>query len=118
MVATGRMPNRRQKYGAVRTGGYASKAEAYRAHELRLLQAAGKISLLKEQPSYEIQPDGCQVIRYRPDFSYVDEEKGVLVAEDVKGFATAEFRIKAKLFRWAYPDIDFRIIPANQVGRP
>jgi hypothetical protein len=105
---------RRSKYNAVRTGGYASKAEAARAAELRTLLAAGEIGELQEQPSYVVSPDGCKPISYRPDFRYV--ENGITVCEDVKGIETAEFRIKAKLFRWKYPGIEFRILRRLRTG--
>lgn len=101
------MRARRSKYGAIRTGGYASKAEAARAHELRLLAEAGEITDLCEQPSFVVSPDGCGLIRYRPDFSYT--QHGRQIVEDTKGLETPEFRIKLKLFRWRYPRIEFRI---------
>ena len=104
---------RRSKYNAIRTGGYASKAEAGRAAELRALAACGAITDLVEQPSFVVSPPGCALIRYRPDFTYC--EQGRSVAEDCKGMETREFRIKLKLFRWRYPSIEFRI--SRRVGR-
>lgn len=98
---------RKHKFNAIRTGGYASRAEAARAAELKLLASAGEISDLREQPSYEVQPDGCEIIRYRADFAYV--EGGRQIVEDTKGVLTPEFRIKKKLFRAKYPEIEFRI---------
>lgn len=95
------------KYRAVRTGGYASKAEAARAQELRGLQASGAISELKEQVTFDVAPTGCESIRYRADFTYV--ENGVMVVHEEKGFETPEWRIKRKLFEWKFPHIVLRV---------
>jgi len=99
----------RSKYGAVRSGKYASKREAKRAAELRLLQRAGKIFDLQEQVAYELVPkqEGERALTYVADFTYGEnhiDEKGLRcylpVVEDVKGFKTAEYRIKRKLMLW------------------
>lgn len=94
---------------------YDSKAEARRGRELRLMEQAGDISALELQPVYVLQ-EGFRdstgtwhhPITYRADFQYRDH--GRLVVEDVKGFRTPEFRIKEKLFRHRYPNIDFRLV--------
>lgn len=93
------MQRRRSKYGAEKTGsGYASKAEARRAGELRLLQAAGEISDLREQVRYELIPnqDGERAVTYTADFVYLDRD-GQLVVEDVKGYAARDWPIRRKL---------------------
>ncbi len=90
------------KYGAKKTDGYSSKKEAKRAQELKLLEKAGEISHLKEQPRYELIPparksDGSleRGVVYIADFAY--EKDGALVVEDVKGIKTPEYIIKRKL---------------------
>ena len=93
------------KYRAVKTGGYASKAEARRAAELKLLERAGKIENLGEQVKYEIiprqkGPDGKVIERachYIADFVYTDAATGMEIVEDCKGFRTPEYVIKRKL---------------------
>lgn len=83
---------------------YASRREYVRALQLRLLLRTGKISDLKEQPPFELEPSGCyrgQKIRaekYIADFSY--ERDGERVVEDVKAFSekTGKFRT-TELFR-------------------
>lgn len=45
---------------------------------------------------------------YTPDFLYT--EKGIHVAEDLKGFKTELFNFKAKLFRSRYPTVILRIV--------
>ncbi len=58
------------KYGNRRTNGYASKREASRAQELRLLEKAGKIHNLREQVPFELIPkqDGERARKYVADF--------------------------------------------------
>jgi hypothetical protein len=85
------------KYGNVKTNGYASKREAKRAQELKLLQQVGEISDLREQVPFELIPKqlgerACKII---VDFTY--KENGITVVEDAKGFKTPEYIIKRKL---------------------
>lgn len=92
-----------------------SKREAHRYTELLLAQRAGKISMLRLQPAFELQPAFVDAsgkkqrpIVYKADFGYVENGQGVI--EDVKGFATKEFKLKAKMFLYRYPKIELRII--------
>lgn len=95
----------RSKYGAVKTNGYASKKEAKRAGELRLLEKARRIECLRFQVPYELIPsqriDGKVVERacsYVADFVYiVNAPERYQVVEDAKGFRTPDYIIKRKL---------------------
>ena len=93
---------RRSKYGAVRTMvdgvTFASKKEARRYQELRLLERAKRISHLTLQPRYPlIAMRGTSFKKtigaYVGDFAYYDEDAQVWVTEDVKG-------VKTPLYRW------------------
>lgn len=77
---------------------FASKAEAKRYTELRLLERTGHIHDLKVQPRYELAVNGTKVCTYVGDFAYLDGS-GAPRTEDVKGVLTPEFKIKARLFR-------------------
>lgn len=119
---------KRNKFNAVKVkaDGYVfdSKMEHARYLELRQLETAGKIRTLVVHPEYLLQQavqSETRVIRpiiYEADFAYTEDymhEKGVVllsrrVVEDVKGHETPHFRDKAKMFRVAFPEIDFRII--------
>src|SRR5579872_3499173 len=95
-------PARSSKYGAKRTVvdgiTFASKREATRYSELKLLERAGTISELTLQPSYKLMIGTDLICRYRADFSY--KERGVgPVVEDAKGVETQIFRLKRKLMR-------------------
>lgn len=97
---------RPSKYGAVRTEvdgiKFASKAEARRYSELKLLERAGEICELHLQPRFPLRINGQLVTTYVADFVYVVKgEKPELtgtIVEDVKGVRTEVFKIKAKLF--------------------
>lgn len=91
-----------------------SKMEARRYTQLKLLEMGGRLSKLLLQPSFELQPSfvyqgkRLRCISYVADFQYI--ENGKKVVEDVKGFATTEFKMKAKMFKYHYPDCELRII--------
>jgi hypothetical protein len=92
------------KYGAIRTEvdgiTFASKAEARRYDELKLMLKAGAISRLDIQPRFPLTVNGVTVGAYVGDFAYMDN--GKLVVEDVKGVKTPVYRLKAKLVRALY----------------
>lgn len=109
------------KYGAVRTRGFASKLEADRHDQLRILELSGAIVDLEFQHRFEVQPEGCAKIRYTPDATYRDI-KGIfgppraLVCEDCKGgVASRDFNLRAKLFVWRYPQ--YRLLIVKRAGR-
>lgn len=113
---------KQSKYKAVRTGQFDSKAEAKRHADLLLLEKAGEIYALSVHPWFELQPafksksgGHYRAINYEADFSYYENHNGEsrLVIEDVKGFPTPEFKIKEKLFRFKFPDVELRIVGAS-----
>lgn len=90
---------------------FASQAERDRYVELKLMAASGAISGLKLQPRYplyamaqipetDFASPAVRVCEYRADFEY--EMAGEVVTEDVKGFRTDVYRIKAKWFAACY----------------
>ena len=85
------------KYRNIQTNGYASKAEAKRAVELKLLESAGQIQDLQEQVKFEIIPKqkGERAAHYVADFVYT--RNGEQVVEDVKGVKTPAYVLKRKL---------------------
>lgn len=107
------------KYGnkRVQEDGYSfdSKAECARYYQLKLLAKAGQIMGLQVHPAYELLPpfvdrDGKRqrAIYYEADFSYCE---GVdTVVEDVKGHETKDYKIKAKLFRYRYSALVYRVL--------
>ena len=99
---------RNSKYSNVRTTvgdiKFASKAEARRYGELRLLEKAGQIRGLRLQPRFPLFVGEHLICTYVGDFQYEEEPfgpsndpAGKLVVEDVKGFKTDVYRIKREL---------------------
>jgi hypothetical protein len=98
---------------------FASKREASRYAELKLLEAAGQIRHLRCHPRYEIIPaferngERHRAAHYTADFEYRDLVTGEFVAEDVKGgraTQTTATKLRAKLFMLRYPDYVLRIV--------
>lgn len=91
-----------------------SIAESKRYKELKLLERQGIIKDLKLQPSFVLQPSfkknnkTTRAIIYKADFSYLEDDK--LVVEDVKGYATKEFKLKEKMFNYIYKELELKII--------
>lgn len=86
---------KRHKYGARRVEvdgiSFASRKEARRYQELKLLERAGRISNLRRQIRFAL----VQTVVYVADFQYL--ENGETVVEDVKGYRTPEYKRKRRL---------------------
>ncbi len=90
------------KYGAVRTScgfhSHHSRREAERCQELCLLEKAGAISGLKQQPRFKLTGG----IRYVGDFAYTVTRTQAIVIEDTKGVRTQAYKLKRKLMQACY----------------
>ncbi len=76
---------------------FASRMEARRYQELRLMERAGVIRNLQLQTNYRLFVNGVLICRYRPDFEYDEVATGEHVVEDVKGYRNHVYAIKAQL---------------------
>lgn len=96
-------PATASKYRNEKTGGFDSKKEAQRFHELTLTQKAGLIRDLACQVDFDLYPcNGERVAGYRADFTYWDITKQQRIVEDVKGgeaTKTRLYQLKKKLLR-------------------
>ena len=81
---------------------FASRKEAQRYTELRLLERAGQISELRLQVPYELIPKHGRerAIKYIADFVY--NEGGKTIVEDVKGYRTDVYKLKRRLMYERY----------------
>lgn len=86
---------------------FASKAEARRYQELKLLERAGEIHNLETHPKYTLSVNNQVICTYTADFRY--EESGEAIVEDVKSRPTMTqvYRLKKKLMKAIY-DIDIK----------
>jgi hypothetical protein len=93
---------RKSKFGAVRTEvdgiTFASKKEARRYGELKLMERAGMISELALQPRFPLYIGDDLICTYVGDFLY-RAKSGDVIVEDAKGIETPEFKLKRKLLR-------------------
>ena len=99
-----------------------SIAESKRYKELKLLERQGIIKNLKLQPIFVLQPSfkknnkTIRAITYKADFSYTvfylenEKVRDKIIVEDVKGYATKEFKLKEKMFNYIYKEMELRII--------
>jgi hypothetical protein len=104
---------------------FASIVEGRRYLQLKALQTAGLIKDLKPHPPFTLYPGGTDnegkkinAVDYVADFSYFDLSIGKTVIEDVKGHATAAFKIKWKLMRDKFkndPTVKLVELPARNV---
>jgi len=99
---------RAHKYNAVRTEvdgiSFASKKEARRYGELKLLAKAGEIEGLQTQRRFKLFSSGKPLLTetgrtyaYVADFTYFERDKAGLVAEiveDTKGMRTDVYKLK------------------------
>lgn len=99
---------KRHKYHAQRTivgeHSFASKAEATRYAELKMLERAGEIRDLVLQPRYDLIVAGQKICVYVADFAYTDRD-GTPRIIDVKGVKTPVYALKRKLFHALNPGI-------------
>lgn len=107
------------KYGAKKTACAAghqhdSKSEAKRCYELTMLERAGIIVGLEQQPVFKFTVEGRPVMlangqqaRLTADFSYI--EGGRKVVEDRKGVIVRDFPLRWALAKTLWPEIDFRV---------
>ena len=93
------------KYHAVKTevDGYvfASKAEANRYSQLKLMEMAGEISYLELQPKFPIVVNGVKICTYIADFRYLYCGTNQII-EDVKGMKTPVYKLKKRLVEALY----------------
>ena len=78
---------------------FASKAEAKRYTQLKMLERIGEISELELQPRYPLEVNGKKIATYIADFRYRVVLTNKFVVEDVKSTATKTpvYRLKKKL---------------------
>lgn len=96
------------KYGAKRTTidgiTFASKREAARWCDLKLMERAGLIRDLERQVPLEIIPktDKYRARYYVADFVYTDIATGERIYEDTKGCRTQVYQLKRALVYWRH----------------
>jgi len=92
---------------------FASLSEARRDSELQMYLRAGWIEKIQRQPKFDLIVNGQKVCRYVGDWEYleIDRKSGERkrVVEDRKGVQTPAFKLKWKLAKALYPEIEWRL---------
>lgn len=87
---------------------FASKAEANRYNQLKLMERARQIKALAVHPKYPLKVNGTLIGVYTADFVYF--EGGRQIVEDVKGMVTAHASLRMRVFMALYPTHELRIV--------
>lgn len=105
-----------------------SKAEAMHCWALQCEIKGGIIKDLEWEKSYDLIVSGKLVGVHKPDFTYkrpilnrqqISQQSFVqtfsktdfkICVDEVKGFATADWIFKRKIFQALYPEIEYRVI--------
>lgn len=109
--------NKRHKYGAIKTVidgiKFDSKAEAlyYQLHKHDEGMKMQETFVLQDK--FRLNGKAYIAIKYKPDFTFYDEQGNLTKIVDVKGVMTDIFKIKAKLFANRY---GMQITVAKKVG--
>jgi len=94
-------PSSFNKYSAIKTEVdgiiFASRKEARRYSELKLLERGKAIKGLQTQVKFSLDINGYHICNYFADFMYWEND--VVVVEDCKGVKTPAYKLKAKLMR-------------------
>ncbi len=75
---------------------FASKLEANRYLQLKMMKAGGLITDFVTQKTYYLEVNGMHICRYIADFE-INWADGRVTVEDTKGVETPEFKLKKKL---------------------
>jgi len=110
----GELPKYRSKVTLVDGLRFASKLEADRYEELKLLHKVGVVAWFIRKPRFDL---GGGVV-YEADFLVVyrkgESVDGVTV-EDTKGFETPLFKVKKKLMTDRYPEVSLKLLTRKDV---
>lgn len=91
---------------------FASKAEADYYCELKLRKKAGDVKDFELQPKFEILPKFEKHGKRFNPITYTADFKVIHIVE-IKGFATRDYQLRAKLFNFTYRDIKFTVVKAR-----
>jgi hypothetical protein len=108
-----RFGHRTNKYKAKRTDGFPSKFEAAVYYLLVLREKTGEIKNIKRQQTVVLQ-DGPREVRitWKVDFSFEICATGKTGYAEAKGFETADYKLKLKLWR-ANPPARLEVYKGN-----
>jgi predicted nuclease of restriction endonuclease-like RecB superfamily len=71
------------------------------------------VSSWKGQVSVNLVVNGVKICRMVPDF-LVEHRNGKYEYVEIKGFSTAVYKLKAKLFTALFPEAWYTVVPAKK----
>jgi hypothetical protein len=86
-----------------------SRFEARYCDQLGLLVMAKEIKGYETQKTFDLKVNGKKICGHRVDF-LVETNDDKQEVHECKGFATAEWKIKHKLFEANYPEIKYIVV--------
>ena len=92
-----------------------SRDEKSYCNVLKYRKDAGDIKSFKVEVYYPFVINGHKICGHYVDFQVVNND-GTIHVEEYKGFETALWRIKKKLFKACYPDIEYKVIRKGDVN--
>lgn len=91
---------KKNKYGAQKTNGMASKLEAAVYDWLLMMEKNGEINDIKQQVPV---PLSAAKIMYKADFSYYDIKLAETIWVEAKGMPGDVWKLKKRLWKWYGP---------------
>lgn len=86
-----------------------SIGESRYCNKLNLLAKAKEIYGYRTQERFELRVNGKKICDHIVDFGIYDKKSNLIRVEEFKGFPTAVWHLKHKLFRAIYPDIPYEV---------
>lgn len=86
-----------------------SRAEAGYCDIVEIRKIGGNIKDYEIQKKFSLDVNGVHIANHYPDFLITGND-GRKWVEEFKGFSTEVWRMKVKLFKAQYPDIEYRVI--------
>ena len=90
-----------------------SRAEHRRYGELKLMQKARLIEDLEVHPRFAAIVNNQKICVVELDFRYFDKTKNKTIYEDVKGLDTPISKLKRKLLKALFPEVELYVLTAR-----
>lgn len=103
---TSKYGNKRMKCNLGHSHG--SKDECSYCFKLQLMLENKLIKGFVYEKPFDLYVNGKFITRHKPDF-YVETLDGTFYIDEFKGYATAEWDLKRKLFEALFPDVPYNV---------
>jgi len=88
-----------------------SRGEARYCEQVELRRRAGEFKSFVVEKSYRLEINGKLICTHKPDFTiYPTDNPNNFWVEEYKGFATDLWKMKMKIFKALYPNVEYIVI--------